>query len=211
MGKEAKDIRTPDTIVALTPLGRRHRQLSHDRGDAALFHQQGVGWMRGSLRPEVMVAVPGGISSVERTRAVIDATIRRRCRRLHHQGTDRGRHRRRISIGSPSGHMVVDIGGGTAEIAVLSLGGSCRPRPCALRMKLDAPFEQLRRKYGACHRRKNIGGNQNSDRLGNSIYRKKSNMEVKRTRHGYGFAEDLHVTCDDVTDAIQRIEGIIAR
>ncbi|RYA78116.1 rod shape-determining protein, partial [Enterobacter cloacae complex sp. 4DZ1-17B1] len=75
------------------------------------------------FRPEVMVAVPAGITSTER-RAVIDATIAAGARAAYiikepvvaAIGAD-------IPIGSASGHMIIDIGGGTAEIAVISLGG----------------------------------------------------------------------------------------
>ncbi|WP_255571722.1 rod shape-determining protein, partial [Enterobacter cloacae complex sp. 4DZ1-17B1] len=70
-----------------------------------------------------MVAVPAGITSTER-RAVIDATIAAGARAAYiikepvvaAIGAD-------IPIGSASGHMIIDIGGGTAEIAVISLGG----------------------------------------------------------------------------------------
>jgi rod shape-determining protein MreB len=75
------------------------------------------------FRPEVMVAVPAGISSTER-RAVIEATIAAGAKAAYiikepvaaAIGAD-------IPIGSATGHMVVDIGGGTAEMAVISLGG----------------------------------------------------------------------------------------
>ena len=70
-----------------------------------------------------MICVPYGITSVER-RAVIDLCTTSRCKR--------GVHNRRAicaAIGSnlpvwdPTGSMVVDIGGGTTEVAVISLGG----------------------------------------------------------------------------------------
>jgi rod shape-determining protein MreB len=86
------------------------------------FINKAIGGVR-LFRPEVMVAVPAGITSTER-RAVIDATIAAGARAAYiikepvaaAIGAD-------IPIGSASGHMIVDIGGGTAEMAVISLGG----------------------------------------------------------------------------------------
>ena len=102
------------------------------------------------LRPEVMVAVPGGISSVER-RAVIDATIRAGARAAYvikepivaAIGAD-------IPIGSPSGHMIIDIGGGTMEAAVISLGGIVASKSVRIGgNKFDVAIQDfIRRKYG---------------------------------------------------------------
>ena len=79
VGKEAKEMlgRTPDTIVAVRPL-KEGVIADYKTTEAMLryFINKAVGGMR-IFRPEVMVAVPGGITSVER-RAVIDATIDRK-------------------------------------------------------------------------------------------------------------------------------------
>jgi rod shape-determining protein MreB len=80
----------------------------------------------GSLRlrkPEVMVSVPAGITSTER-RAVIQATMKAGARAafvvkepvLAAIGAG-------VPINSPAGNMIVDIGGGTTEVAIISLGG----------------------------------------------------------------------------------------
>lgn len=74
------------------------------------------------IRPDVMVAVPAGVTSTER-RAVIDATTSAGARQAYlikepiaaALGAE-------IDIASPSGNMVIDIGGGTTEIAVIALG-----------------------------------------------------------------------------------------
>ena len=75
------------------------------------------------FKPRVIVCVPGSITGVEE-RAIIDATIEAGARKVYlletavATATGAG-----IDISKPDGHMVIDIGGGTTEIAVISLGG----------------------------------------------------------------------------------------
>ena len=75
------------------------------------------------FKPRVIICVPSGITEVEE-RAVVDAGIQSGCRRVYlieepiAAAIGAG-----IDIMKPDGHMVVDIGGGTADIAVISLGG----------------------------------------------------------------------------------------
>jgi rod shape-determining protein MreB len=152
VGKDAKEMigRTPDTIVAKRPL--KDGVIADYRTTEAMlryFINKAVGGMR-LFRPEVMVAVPGGITSTER-RAVIDATISAGAKVAYiikepvvaAIGAD-------IPIGSPSGHMIIDIGGGTSEIAVLSLGGIVASSSVRIGgNKLDLAIqEHVRRKYG---------------------------------------------------------------
>src|SRR3989339_850405 len=125
VGLEAKDMlgRTPDTIIAERPL-KDGVIANYQITEAMLryFINKALGGAR-LFRPEVMVAVPAGITSTER-RAVIDATIAAGACAAYiikepivaAIGAD-------IPIGAASGHMIIDIGGGTAEIAVISLGG----------------------------------------------------------------------------------------
>ena len=124
VGDEAKEMlgRTPDTIVASRPL-REGVIADYHTTEAMLryFINKAFGGVR-LFRPEVMIAVPAGITSTER-RAVIDAAMAAGARAAYiikepvvaAIGAD-------IPIGSASGHMIIDIGGGTAEIAVISLG-----------------------------------------------------------------------------------------
>ena len=75
------------------------------------------------LKPEVMVSVPAGVSSTER-RAVIEATIKAGAKNVY---VVKEPILAAIGAGIPiyeaRGHMVVDIGGGTTDVAVISLGG----------------------------------------------------------------------------------------
>ena len=125
VGDEAKEMigRTPDSIIAARPL--KDGVIADYRITESMlkyFINKAVGGMK-IFRPEVMIAVPAGITSTER-RAVIDATLNAGAKAAYiikepiaaAIGAD-------IPIGSASGHMIVDMGGGTSEIAVISLGG----------------------------------------------------------------------------------------
>lgn len=125
VGFEAKDMigRTPDNIIAYRPM--RDGVIADYRVTEAMlryFINKALGkW--NIFKPEVMVSVPAGITSTER-RAVIEATLRAGARSafvvkepiLAAIGAG-------IPIQEARGHMVVDIGGGTTDVAVISLGG----------------------------------------------------------------------------------------
>lgn len=213
VGKEAKDMlgRTPDTIVAHRPL--KDGVIANYRMTEAMlryFINKALGGAR-LFRPEVMVAVPGGITSTER-RAVNDATIRAGARAAYiikepivaAIGAD-------IPIGSASGHMIIDIGGGTMEAAVISLGGMVSSASVRIGgNKLDAAIgEFIRRKYGLA-----IGERTAEEvkiNVGSAMYLKdKLTMDVKGRDMVTGLPRIITVTSDDVTEAIQHeLEGLI--
>jgi rod shape-determining protein MreB len=213
VGTEARDMlgRTPDTIVAYRPL--KDGVIANFRMTEAMlryFINKALGGAR-IFRPEVMVAVPGGITSVER-RAVVDATIRAGARAafvitepiVAAIGAD-------IPIGSPSGHMIIDLGGGTMEAAVISLGGIVSSASVRIGgNKLDAAIQDfIRRKYGLA-----IGERTSEDvkiNIGSAMYMdEKLTMEVKGRDMVTGLPRIITVTSDDVTEAIQHeLTGMI--
>lgn len=213
VGAGAKEMvgRTPDTIVAKRPL--RDGVIADYRTTEAMlryFINKALGGVR-FFRPEVMVAVPGGITSTER-RAVIDATISAGAKVAYiikepvvaAIGAD-------IPIGSPSGHMIVDIGGGTSEIAVISLGGIVSSSSVRIGgNKFDTGIqEHVRRKYGLA-----IGERTAEDikiRIGSALYlEEKLEMQAKGRDMITGLPRIITVTSDDVTDAIQHeLQGVI--
>ncbi|MCD8495072.1 MAG: rod shape-determining protein [Candidatus Pacebacteria bacterium] len=125
IGTEAKQMigKTPDSIIAYRPM--KDGVIADYRITEAMlryYFKKALGFWS-IFRPEVMISVPAGITSTER-RAVIEAA------------TKAGAHSAYIvkepilaAIGAgipihePDGHMVVDIGGGTTDVAVISLGG----------------------------------------------------------------------------------------
>lgn len=213
VGKEAYEMigRTPETIVASRPL-REGVIADYHTTEAMLryFINKSVGGMR-LFRPEVMVAVPGGITSTER-RAVIDATINAGARAAYiikqpivaAIGAD-------IPIGSASGHLIVDIGGGTAEMAVISLGGIVASRSVRIGgTKFDKSIQEYtRRKYNLA-----IGERTAEDlkiQIGSAMYLdKKLSLDVKGRDMVTGLPRTINLTSDDVTEAIQNeLEGLI--
>lgn len=125
VGAEAQAMlgRTPGNIVAIRPL--RDGVISdYDMTERML--KEFIRKVTGGLHlfpPRIMVCVPSGITEVEE-RAVIDAGRQAGARRVYlieepvAAAIGAG-----IDITKPDGHMVVDIGGGTSDIAVISLSG----------------------------------------------------------------------------------------
>lgn len=125
VGAEAKEMigKTPGEIVAYRPL--RDGVIADYRVTQAMlkyFISKSLGKFQ-LFKPEVMVSVPAGVTSTER-RAVVEAAIRGGARNAYVvkepvlAAIGAG-----IPIQEPHGHMVVDLGGGTADVAVISLGG----------------------------------------------------------------------------------------
>ena len=125
VGDEAKKMigKTPDTIVASRPL--KDGVIADYRVTQAMlsyFINKAGGKFR-IFRPEVLVSVPAGITSTER-RAVIEATMQAGAKAAYIAkepvlaAIGAG-----IPINSAAGNMIVDIGGGTSEVAIISLGG----------------------------------------------------------------------------------------
>ncbi len=124
VGREAQQMlgRTPGNITAIRPL----RDGVISQYDVTLrMLQYFIRRACGSFlfRPRVVICVPSGITEVEE-RAVLDAATQAGARRTYlieepvAAAIGAG-----IDISMPKGHMVVDIGGGTTDIAVISMGG----------------------------------------------------------------------------------------
>jgi len=125
VGMEAKRMigRTPSHIQAIRPL--RHGVIADfDITEKMLrYFINKVHNRRFAARPRIVICVPSGITAVER-RAVEEAAYHAGARRAY---TIEEPMAAAIGVGlpvhEPSGSMVVDIGGGTTEVAVISLGG----------------------------------------------------------------------------------------
>ncbi len=125
VGAEAKRMigRTPDSIRAYRPM--KDGVIADYRVTEIMLRY----FLRKSLsrynifKPDVMVSVPAGVTSTER-RAVVEATIKAGARNAYVvkepilAAIGAG-----VPIYEPQGHMIVDIGGGTIDVAVISLGG----------------------------------------------------------------------------------------
>ncbi|HHV63261.1 MAG TPA: rod shape-determining protein [Firmicutes bacterium] len=125
VGNEARDMvgRTPGNISAVRPL-KDGVIADYDVTETMLRYFIGsVCGKRSLFRPRVVICVPSGVTDVER-RAVFEAAMQAGARRTYlveepvAAALGAG-----LDISEPSGNMVVDIGGGTTNVAVLSLNG----------------------------------------------------------------------------------------
>lgn len=125
VGEDAKRMigRTPGNIVAIRPM-KDGVIADFDVTQAMLRHFILKAYRRKSiLKPQVVVCVPSGVTEVEK-RAVLDATNQAGAREAFlieepmaaAIGAD-------LPVEEPTGSMIVDVGGGTTEVAIISLGG----------------------------------------------------------------------------------------
>lgn len=125
VGNEAKEMigRTPEVITAYRPL--KDGVIADYRVTEAMlkYFIDKVSPKVRFIRPDVLVSIPAGVTSTER-RAVVEATIKAGAKNAYIvkepvlAAIGAG-----IPISSASGNMIVDIGGGTSEVAIISLGG----------------------------------------------------------------------------------------
>lgn len=125
VGNEAKEMlgRTPGNIIATRPM--RDGVIADYRiteSMLAYFIDRTVGRNR-FFKPEVMICVPTGVTQVER-RAVMDATLSAGAKVVYIiEEPLASAIGAKIPIAQASGNMIVDVGGGSTEAAVISLGG----------------------------------------------------------------------------------------
>lgn len=124
VGEEARKMlgRTPGNIIAIRPL--KDGVISdYDVTEKMLkyFIQKAIG--RSFFKPRIIVCVPSGVTEVEK-RAVLEASIQAGSRKTYlieepiAAAIGAG-----LDITQPNGNMIVDVGGGTSDVAVISLGG----------------------------------------------------------------------------------------
>ncbi len=125
IGEEARRMlgRTPGNIIAIRPL-REGVIADYDTTESMLRHFiQKVAGKNFFFKPRIMVCIPSGVTTVEK-RAVLEAAMQAGARKTYlieeplAAALGAG-----LEIAEPCGAMVVDIGGGTTDVAVLSLGG----------------------------------------------------------------------------------------
>lgn len=212
IGKQAKEMlgRTPESIIALHPL--KDGAIANYRVTEAMlkYFINKVGGSIRLIKPDVMIAVPAGITSTEK-RAVIDATISAGAKNAFiirepvAAALGAG-----ISIGSASGNMIIDIGGGTSEVAVISLGdivASTSVRVAGIKFDTDIA-NYIRKKYNL------IIGDQTAERVKIKIgaaapLKKELTMEVSGSNAVTGLPESIIVTTNDIVlglrDALHQI------
>jgi rod shape-determining protein MreB and related proteins len=208
IGNDAKEMlgRTPGTIEVIRPM--RDGVIADYRVTEAMlryFISRVCGRIQ-LFRPEVMICVPTGVTSVE-SRAVHDAAIQAGARVAYMMPEPLAAAiGAKIPIAQPSGNMIVDIGGGTTEAAVISLNGivvSASTRVGGNKID-DAIAAYLKRKYNL------IVGDRTSEEIKIAIgsalpLEKELSMEVRGRDQVAGLPKTIQVTSGEVTEAISEI------
>lgn len=217
VGQEARKMlgRTPGNIIAIRPL--KDGVISdYTITEKMLKYFIGKVCGRFVLAPRIMVCVPSCVTEVEK-KAVIDAATHAGARRVYlieepiAAAIGAG-----IDIGKPYGSMILDIGGGTADIAVISLGGAVRSK--SLKVAGDS-FDEAIVKYIKRSRNLIIGERTAEDikiTVG-CMYPKPvvERMSVKGRDLTTGLPKELEVTSEEIYEALKPcaekiVEGVHA-
>ena len=195
--------RTPGNIVAIRPL-REGGISDYDMTERMLreFIHKVAGFS--FIKPRVIICVPSGITEVEE-RAVIDAGIQAGARKVYlieepvAAAIGAG-----IDITKPDGHMVVDIGGGTADIAVISLGGVVESASIKIAgdQLNEAVIKYMRRKHTL------LVGERTAEEMKKRIgcvfpKEEEETMEVKGRCLLTGLPKEVTVSCTEMMDAFE--------
>lgn len=214
IGQEVKEMlgRTPESIIAAHPL--KDGVIANFNITKAMLKYY-INKLSGRVRlfrPDIMVAIPAGVTSTER-RAVVDACIAAGAKNAYvikepiAAALGAG-----IPIASPSGNMIIDIGGGTSEIAVIALGdivASTSVRVGGNKMDL-AIASYIRKKYNL------VVGEATAEKIkvkiGSALPLKKElTMEVSGCNTITGLPESIMISSSDVVLGVREVlQEIIA-
>ena len=206
VGEEAREMigRTPGNVRAIRPM--RDGVIADYLITEAMLRYvlEKVAPRVRLFKPEVMISVPSGVTSVEK-RAVKDAAIRAGAKDAYLlEEPLAAAIGANVPISGPSGNMIIDIGGGTSEIAVIALGGivvSDSLRVGGNRFD-EAIANSIRRKYNLM-----IGDRTAEDvkiRIGSALpLEEPLKMEVKGRDMIAGLPRTIPITSQEVTEAIE--------
>lgn len=204
VGNEAKAMlgRTPGNITASRPM-REGVIADYEVTEAMLryFIDKVCGSSR-IFKPEVMICVPAGVTQVER-RAVLDATLSAGAKLAYLIDEPLAAAiGAKIPIANPSGNMIVDIGGGSTEAAVISLGGVVTHKSARVAgNKIDEAVQSyVKKKFNLL-----IGENTAEDikiNIGSAVAGENKTMEVRGRDGATGLPRMVTLSTHEVTEAI---------
>ncbi|MCD5406483.1 MAG: rod shape-determining protein [Desulfotomaculum sp.] len=213
VGSEARRMlgRTPGNIVAIRPL-REGVIADYDVTEKMLrYFIQKANGKKWFFKPRVMVCIPSGVTGVEE-RAVRQATLQAGARQAHlieePMAAALGAG---LDISEPSGSMVIDIGGGTTDVAVLSLGGIVCSR--SLRVggdKFDeAIVRYIRREFNLM-----IGERTAEEikiEIGSALIEKDNSTQIRGRDLVTGLPKAITVTSSQIYQAISEpLEAVVS-
>lgn len=205
VGQEAKDVigRTPGSIVAVRPL--KDGVIADFEMTTTMLQEFISKALKGSFftKARVVICIPSGITAVER-RAVKEATENSGAKRVNiieepmAAAIGAG-----LPVSEPQGSMIVDIGGGTSEVAVISLGGIVTSR--SVRIAGDAfdtaIINYIKKKYNL------LIGERTAENVKIAIgsafpMEQETDMEIKGRNLLNGLPENITVTSSEIREAL---------
>lgn len=208
VGNEAKEMlgRTPGNITASRPL-KDGVIADFEVTEAMLkYFLQKVSGRFWLLKPEVMICTPAGVTQVER-RAVLEAALSAGAKVAYLiEEPLAAAIGAKIPIAAPSGNMIIDIGGGSAEAAVISLGGVVVHKSVRVAgNKIDeAITSHMRKKHNLVIGE--VASEQVKITVGSAVrMEKEEKMEVKGRDFVTGLPRMVSVGSSEITEAIRPV------
>ena len=205
VGQEAKDVigRTPGSIIAVRPL--KDGVIADFEITTTMLQEFIRKALKGSFftKARVIICIPSGVTAVER-RAVKEAAENAGAKRVNiieepmAAAIGAG-----LPVSEPQGSMIVDIGGGTSEVAVISLGGIVTSR--SVRIAGDAfdtaIINYIKKKYNL------LIGERTAENVKIAIgsaypIENEAQMEIKGRNLLNGLPENITVTSDEIREAL---------
>jgi rod shape-determining protein MreB len=206
VGKKAKEMvgKTPKDIVAIRPMKNGVIADFHVTEEMIRYFIRRAHNRRGLIRPRIVICVPYGLTQVER-KAVKESALSAGAREVYlieepmAAAIGAG-----LPIKEPQGSMVIDIGGGTTEIGVISLGGLVVSK--SIRVAGDqfdkAIVDYINKKYNLL-----IGERVAEEvkiRIGSAVpLDEEMEMRIQGKNKISGLLEEIKVTTEDVREAIK--------
>ena len=205
VGNLAKEMigRTPDSIVVSKPLIDGAIADYRVTGAMLCYFIKKAGGFLSFVKPEVLISVPAGINSTEK-RAVIEAALNAGAKAVYLvKEPVLAAIGAKIPINNPAGNMILNIGGGTTEIAVISLGGIVTWKSVRIGgNKLDqAIVEYIKKKHGLAI------GERTAELLKISIgsavkIPEEEKINIRGRDLATGYPKTIEITTNEITEAI---------
>lgn len=214
VGNLAKEMvgRTPDSIVVSKPLV--DGAIADYRITEAMlkYFIKRAGGFLSFVKPEVLISVPAGITSTEK-RAVIEAALNAGAKAVYLvKEPVLAAIGAKIPINNPAGNMILNIGGGTTELAVISLGGIVSWSSVRIGgNKLDqAIVEYIKKKHGLAI------GERTAElikiNIGSAIKEaQEDEINIKGRDLTTGYPKTVKITSNEITEALSEHLGEIVQ